>query len=64
MVQSIEPRSPAARTGLRPGDIIIAVNRKPVADVNELQAQLRAAGTGELLLHVRRGPGALFLIVR
>jgi serine protease Do/serine protease DegQ len=64
MVQSIEPRSPAARTGLRPGDIIIAVNRQPVDDVAGLQALLREAGDGELLLHVRRGPGALFLIVR
>lgn len=64
MVQNIEPRSPAARSGLRPGDIIIAVNRQPVQDVGSLQTLLRAAGDGELLLHIRRGPGALFLIVR
>ncbi|ULQ45519.1 DegQ family serine endoprotease [Flagellatimonas centrodinii] len=64
MIKSIDPRSPAARTGLREGDIIIAVNRRAVADVADLQARLKEAGDGELLLHVRRGPGALFLLIQ
>ena len=64
MVTTLDPRSPAARTGLREGDIIIGVNRRPVKDVADLQARLKDAGKGELLLHIRRGPGALFLLVQ
>lgn len=61
-VAKIEPRSPAARAGLRQGDIIIGVNRRPVTDM-EVFAQL-TQGSSDLLLHVRRGEGALFLLVQ
>ena len=64
MVTTLDPRSVAARTGLREGDIIIGVNRRAVKDVGDLQARLKEAGKGELLLHIRRGPGALFLLVQ
>lgn len=63
LVQSVERGSPAARTGLRPEDIIIAVNRKPVDSMAAFE-KLAGVKEGQLLLHVRRGNGALFLIVR
>lgn len=62
VVSKIDPRSPAARTGLRQGDIIIGVNRKPVTDIEVFSALTK--GDGNLLLHVRRGEGALFLLVQ
>jgi Do/DeqQ family serine protease len=62
-VQRIDPRSPAARSGLREGDIIIGVNRQPVKGLEDFQ-KLASAKGGELLLHIRRGPGALFLIIQ
>ncbi|MES2684583.1 MAG: DegQ family serine endoprotease [Pseudomonadota bacterium] len=62
VVARIEPRSPAARTGLRQGDIVIGVNRKPVNDMEEFGKLTQ--GDGPLLLHVRRGEGALFLLVQ
>ena len=62
VVSKIEPRSAAARTGLRPGDIIIGVNRRPVNSIEEFSKLTN--GLDELLLHVRRGEGALFLIVQ
>lgn len=62
VVSKIEPRSPAARTGLRPGDIIIGVNRRPVNSIEDFSKLTN--GLDELLLHVRRGEGALFLIVQ
>ncbi len=62
VVAKIDPRSPAARTGLRQGDIIIGVNRKPVTDIEEFSKLTK--GAGNLLLHVRRGEGALFLLVQ
>lgn len=63
VVQKIDPRSPAARSGLRPGDVITAVNRRPVKNMAEFQ-QLAGEKSGELLLHVRRGNGALFLVLQ
>ncbi|MDP3859290.1 MAG: DegQ family serine endoprotease [Stagnimonas sp.] len=62
VVAKIEPRSAAARTGLRQGDIIIGVNRRPVNSMEDFGKL--TAGQAELLLHVRRGEGALFLIVQ
>lgn len=62
VVQNLQPGSPAARSGLQPGDVIISVNRKPVATMDEFRAL--AKSKGQLLLHVRRGQGALFLLLQ
>lgn len=62
LVQGIERGSPAAQSGLRPGDIISAANRKPVSSLSELRDI--AEGNSQLLLHLRRGDGALFLLLQ
>ena len=61
-VRSIERGSPAAQSGLRPGDIISAANREPISSVGELREI--AEGSQQLLLHIRRGNGALFLLLQ
>ncbi len=53
-IMGVEPGSPAERAGLKPfdlqagelGDIIIAVDRKPVANVLQLSKALEAIGVG------------------
>jgi S1-C subfamily serine protease len=61
-VTSIEPGSPAAQRGLRTGDLITAVNRRPVQSLAELNA---IASTSRILfLLVQRGDLALTLRVR
>lgn len=62
VVSSIEGGSAAARSGLRAGDVIIAVNRKPVATVAELAAALKDAG-GAIALDLFRGGSKLFLVI-
>ncbi|HUS23573.1 MAG TPA: DegQ family serine endoprotease [Candidatus Binatia bacterium] len=61
-VRRVAPRSPAARNGLRTGDVIIAVNRKRVATMEQFE---KLAGDGEkaLLLLVRRGNNAFFVTI-
>ena len=63
LVQTVDPRSPAARAGLRPQDIVIAVNRQRTENMTEFR-KIAGVKEGELLLHVQRGNGALFIIVR
>ena len=62
VVTEVEPGSPAAQRGLRPGDVIIAVNRRSVQDMRELRAV--AQGNRILFLLVRRGDRQLMLQIR
>ncbi|HEY1078004.1 MAG TPA: DegQ family serine endoprotease [Fontimonas sp.] len=62
VIQAIAQGSPAARSGLRQGDVILSVNRKPVTTMDEFREL--AKNKGQLLLHVRRGQGAMFLLLQ
>ena len=63
VVTDVQPGSPAARAGLRPGDIITSINRQEISDVSQLP-DMAGPDAQQLLLHVRRGRGALFLLIR
>jgi Do/DeqQ family serine protease len=63
VVQAIQPRSPAARLGLRQGDVILGVNRQRVETMAQF-GKLAGAEQKELLLHVRRGSNAFFIVVQ
>jgi len=62
-VSRVQPGSPAASAGLRDGDIILSVNRRPVSTLGEFRKAVQAS-KGKLLLHVRRGNGAFFLLIQ
>jgi S1-C subfamily serine protease len=56
VVFEVVPDSPAARAGLRHGDVITGVNGKDVDELNDLRQRLDQAGPGkEVKLDVRRG---------
>ncbi|WP_456373395.1 DegQ family serine endoprotease [Thiolapillus sp.] len=63
-VLDVERHSKAWDAGLRKGDVIVSVNRQPVASLMELSAITRAAGDNGLLLNIQRGNGALFVVIR
>lgn len=61
-VTNVAPGSPAAQRGLRSGDVVIAVNRIRVRNLEELR---EIAGRNEILfLLVRRGDRQLMLQIR
>jgi len=61
-VTNVDPGSPAAQRGLRPSDVVIAVNRIRVRNLEELQ---EIAERNEILfLLVRRGDRQLMLQIR
>ncbi|NRP74243.1 Periplasmic serine endoprotease DegP [Ensifer psoraleae] len=62
VVSNIEDGSAAERSGLRAGDVIVAVNRQPIATVAELAAALKDAG-GTIALDLFRGGSKLFLVI-
>ncbi len=61
-VVDLERDSPAAEGGLRPGDIILSVNRHAVNGLADFRKF--ASGEGDLLLYIRRGDGALYLALQ
>ncbi len=65
LVSSVEPGSPADEAGLRRGDVIVEVNRKPVKDVESYEKEMKATGEGKsVLLLVRRGENTVFLALK
>jgi serine protease Do len=60
VVTDIDPSSPLASAGLRPGDVIQEVNHQPVKIVAQLEEAIRKAGDNPLLLVNRKG-STLFL---
>jgi len=58
----VDNSSPARAAGLRRGDIIVSANRIAVTNIIELMEI--ATNSGELLLNIRRGNGALFLYLQ
>ena len=53
----------AARAGMRPGDVILGVNGKPVSSPDELKSAIDAAGKSAAIL-VQRGENRIFLPVQ
>jgi S1-C subfamily serine protease len=63
VVSRVTPGSAAARAGLAAEDVILAVNRRPVPSIAELEAALDAA-SAPFALQIARGSTRLFVVVR
>lgn len=64
LVADVVPGSPAARQGVRPGDVVVSVSGKEIAGPAAFLDQVRAAaeeGKGSVLLQLRRGESVRFI---
>lgn len=60
LVSEVQPRSPGAKAGILPGDLIVGADGRKVGDLEELQQILRQFRVGEKLkLDLRRGGESL-----
>jgi serine protease Do len=57
VVAEVEPRSPAARVGVTRGDVVLEVNRQPVAGANEAAREFQKVKSGDIatMLVLRNG---------
>ncbi|MCH9001542.1 MAG: serine protease [Planctomycetes bacterium] len=55
-VERVRRNSPAARAGIRPDDLILSINGRAVASVQDFDSRMKGAAPGErMLLVIRRG---------
>ena len=65
VVTQVEPNSPADRAGLRPGDILIEVNRKAIRSVEDFEQRASDLdATASVLVLIQRGQGTIFLTIK
>jgi len=66
LVVGVEPNGPAAREGIRPGDLIVRVGSESVGRAEEVAERVRAAADAErdtVLLLIARGEAARYVAV-
>ncbi|ABL00792.1 Do family serine endopeptidase [Pelobacter propionicus] len=54
----------AADVGIRPGDLIVSINRKRIATTAEYQKAIRQAQGGTLIILVRRGDSSIYFALK
>ncbi|NVK40396.1 MAG: DegQ family serine endoprotease [Oceanospirillaceae bacterium] len=62
-ITGLDSTSGAAASGLRPGDVLLSVNRISVSTVEDVEQAL-AKDKDQVLLQVQRGRGVFFLVLR
>lgn len=63
VISEASTNSRAAREGLRPGDILLSINRVPVQRVADLEAAVSRSARG-ILINIQRGNNAFFLVLK
>lgn len=65
VVSAVDPGSAADEAGIRRGDVILEVDRKPIPNIDEYKKAIAGISKGKgVLLLVRRGESTLFLALK
>ncbi|SPJ15276.1 putative periplasmic serine endoprotease DegP-like [Syntrophobacter sp. SbD2] len=65
VVAGVQPASPAQRAFIKPGDVILEVNRQAVRSVNDLKEKIAGAeGSDSLLLLVKNAQGSRYVVLK
>jgi serine protease Do len=65
VVSAVEPGSAGDEAGIRRGDVIVEIDRKPIRNLDDYKNSLAAGRQGKgVLFLVRRGESTLFLALR
>lgn len=65
VVTSVKPGGPADDAGLRRGDVIVEIDRKPIRDLSAYREVISAVAQGKAVLFlIRRGESSLFLALK
>lgn len=62
LVLQVDDSSNAWLAGLRPADVILTANERPVIDIDNL-AKMASVSTDQLLLKVRRAEGMIYIVI-
>lgn len=63
LLTEVLPGGLAAEAGLRPGDVILEVNRRPVRSAREFVEAVRQSPRADLVLLVNRGGSTAFVLI-
>jgi serine protease Do len=64
IVTRVDPAGDAAEAGIRQGDLIQEVNRRPVRMVVEFNSAMQLSGSRPAMLLVRRGENVIYVTLR
>jgi serine protease DegQ len=62
-VTAVQEHSPAWGVGLRPGDLVLGVNRERVEDLDDFRRKVRESRQ-VLALNLQRGSASVFIVIR
>lgn len=64
IISDVEPGSPAAAAGLKPGQLVEEINRQPVTTLKKLKKVLKHADkSGKMLLRIRSGNYSTYVVL-
>jgi S1-C subfamily serine protease len=64
VVTEVQPRSPAARIGLKSDDVIVGLNRQRVTNIADLRRLVEESEGNVMALNVKRGTSTIYVVIR